>query len=494
MHLTDEAILELAGKRLSGPDLLAVEEHIATCAQCSQRSKDLRFAHSVFARLAEVGLSEVAHGVPSMRKPTGQRPHPIAFPWAWVSGIVVSSVFLIAVFVIPGNVRQANASELLKDAMQSEVHLPPAAAYRIQIGEESCARGAQSDKLVFTAKSDRCKRAMKHLQASKWGYSNPLTAKAYAEWRNSLHQRNDRVTKGERSWEVATSTNEGEVREARLEMRVPDYHPTKLTLDFDDQEEVNISESIEPVSPVEIATAVATIPPKVHSLEVDDPVDLLEANAWSTLYKLGADSGWEGIVVRNGSQVEVEAIADNKEQKQKFLVAFAAYPEIDVKVHSSTDAAGQESVLPDRMRPDGDEAGLADGWLEQQFPDTDSRAKYSNQTLRYSRQILGRTFFLDQLQQREQALRRCSCAKELSRLVAGETRLLLALQGELSSDLQPLTGRLNHPPSRVLTFSQAQELDFDLGTIFFRSTGPDQAALNTRIQEIGSLLLSSPAS
>src|SRR5580698_7999274 len=229
MHLTDEAILELAGNRLSGPDLLAVEAHLAQCPQCSKRCSDLRFAHSVFERLDDVGM-DGGTSSPSMQRSAEKRPREIAFPWAWIGGIVASSLLLLVIFVMPGNIRQASASELLYDAMQSEVHLPPAAAFRIQIGGEACARGVHNDKLVSLANSDRCKKALRRLQASSWGHSNPLTAGSYAQWRSSLRRRHDRVTKRDASWEVTTTTDEGEVREARLEMRSDDYHPTRLTL------------------------------------------------------------------------------------------------------------------------------------------------------------------------------------------------------------------------------------------------------------------------
>jgi hypothetical protein len=494
MHLTDEAILELAGNRLSGPDLLAVEAHIAQCAQCSKRCNDLRFAHSVFARLADVGIDGVRSGGSSMQRPAAKRPRKTAFPWAWVGGIVVSSLLLLAIFVMPGNIRQASASELLSDAMRSEVHLPPAAAFRIQIGGEACARGVHNDKLVSLANSDRCKKALRRLQSSSWGHSNPLTAGSYAQWRSSLRRRHDRVTKRGASWEVTTTTDEGEVREARLEMRLDDYHPTRLTLDFDGEEEVNISETTEPAPAIALAKPVTPPPPKAHPVEVDDPIDLLEVDAWSTLYRLGADTGWEGVVIRNGSQVEVELVADNDEQKRQFLTAFAPRPEIGIKVHSSTDAIDQENILPDRMRPNGNEAGLAEGWLEERFPGTETRTKYSNETLRYSRQILGRTFFLDQLQQRQQALRRCSCNKDLSKLVSGEMHVVLSLQEDLSANLEPLIGAHRRANPRTLTFSQAQELDFALGTLFYRSLGPDQAALDTSLQQIANLLSTHPES
>lgn len=483
MHLTDEAILELAGNRLSTGDLHAVDEHLAVCEACRKRCSDLRFAHSVFERLADVELKEAMHGAALIHN-LKLLPREFAFPWGWVSAIVLGCACFLIVLFTPSVVPQASASELLADAMQSEGHFPAAKAFRIQIGGESCARGAQNNQLDPVANSDRCNKGLQHLKASRWGRGNPLSVRTYAEWHGSLRQRHDNVTKRDASWEVTTTTDDGLVHEAHLEMRTSDYHPTKLTLDFEDNEEICIFESTEPSASSDIATRITTPTAQI----VDNPADRVEVEAWITLHKLGADSGWEATLLRNSSQVEVEVIADNEERQHEILAAFASLPEIVVRIHSSSDSSDQSGIWPTRLQPDGNGPGLAEKWLEQQFSAADARESYNNNTFQVSRQLIGRAFFIDRLQQRRKALAHCSCASDLSTLVKTEEQNMHNLQSELSSVIEPLIGASAQLRGRALTLTQTRELDLALQELFFRSNGPNQDDLDTRVQEVRNTL------
>jgi hypothetical protein len=305
-------------------------------------------------------------------------------------------------------------------------------------------------------------------------------------WRNGLHRRHDRVTKKEASWSIRTTTDEEPVHTASLELRMSDYHATKLTLDLADNEEVSISENAE-VTP---ATPVADIITKKRATEpqhIDDPADLLEVQAWTKLHQLKADSGWEGIVIRNGSHVQVEAIVANEERKQQLLNAFAPIRDIGLEVHLLTDGRGSGKIIPNRARPRGKEPGLAEG-LEEQFPESGARTRFSNDALHLSQQIFGQAFFIDKLQQRRLTMRRCSCARDLTDLVAIEKAGLSSLQGSLYRSLEPLIGTAPYTFPRPLTLIEAEDLDVAIEDLFSASTGEDESAFNARVQDIRNLL------
>lgn len=490
-HLTDEALLEAAGKRLSAGAQLEVTQHLKECFNCRERYDNLQFAHSVFERLAEVGLPEILGDAPPPSSSTAHsapllhRSREIVFPWGPVVAIISGCVCSLAVLFYPAAIPQANATELLAAAVQHEGQSITPATFRLQAGGRTCAGGKQSNELVSFESSLHCKRALQDVKATNWGYGNPLSAKTYSEWRDNLHRRQDHVTKQAASWEIRTTTNEGRVHTASLEMRSSDYHPTKLTLDFEDSEEVSISETLEPLPlPLPTATNVAIANPAPKLLHVDDPADVLEIQAWMILHQLNADSGWEAAVLRNGSYMEVEAVVDSESRKQQFVTAFASHHEIELRFHSSTDPVDQEALWPDRVRADGDGPGLAVQWLQQQFPNTDSRETFVNKTLRLSRQLLGRAFFVSRLQERQKALRHCSLEKDLSELVAIEKLNVLGLQAELASNMEPLIGPPDHPLSQILSSAQAEQLDTALEELLFRASNPDQAALDSRIQMV----------
>jgi hypothetical protein len=126
--------------------------------------------------------------------------------------------------------------------------------------------------------------------------------------------------------------------------------------------------------------------------------------------------------------------------------------------------------------------------LEQQFPEGDARARFSNTTLHLSQQIVGRAFFIDKLQQRQRTLRRCSCAKDLSDFTATEKQVLSGLQEDLYRSLEPLIGSVSNSPLRPMTLVEARDLDKALEDLLSASTGQDEAAFDSRVQQIRSVL------
>lgn len=484
-HLTEDVMLELVGSRLSGEDRRVAEQHLAECAECREAYAEFQFVHSVIGRLAEVGYSEVLEEpAPDSTK---RRRTEFAFPLGPVIAIASGCLVVLAVLFYPSAIPRANATELLASAVRHEDQSgAEAAAFQLQTGGKSCAGGRQDGELVSFERSLHCDRALQDVKATSWGHGNPLSAKSFKAWRDGLHRHQDRVTKEQTSWEIQTTTEEGSVRTASLEMRASDYRPTKLTLDFVDNEEVSISEALEalpPAPPAEVAAG--SLPPQARY--VDNPGDLLEVRAWATLHQLNADSGWEAVVERDGLQVRVKAFSDDQARRQQLRSEFTPYPAILVEIYSSSDHVDHKDVLPDRTSPAANAPGLAEGWLEQQFP-SEARAEFKNNTLRLSQQILGRAFFLDKLRMRQTAIVHCSCAKDLAGIVEDEKRTLIGLQASLSLVLRPLIGSPLHSAGHPLSLADAINLDTSLEELLSGSTGWDQTAFDLRVQKVRDLL------
>lgn len=489
-HLTEEALFEMATARLSHDDQCIVDTHLAECSFCCERYEQVKFARSTFLHVAEIGLTE-AMG-PSVSRTVRPRRAPEVH-WVSISAIALGCICVATFFFYPRTVSTASAAQLLSSAMLYENSGGDSAAFRIQVSGQTCAGGRESEKVVSFEGSIRCSRALQQMQNTPWGHGNPLSARTYAMWRNSLRRHHDHVAKREASWEIKTITDEDVVRAASLELRASDYHTTRLTLDFEDKEEISISETTEPM-PTISAPVVSGIDLKREqptAQYIDNPGDFLEVQAWTTLHRLSADSGWEAIVLRDGSRVQVKALVNNEEQRQQLLKGFAANPAIELEIHLISDGTDARDILPNRATPVGDDPGLAEGWLEKQFPIVDDRMRFSNNALHLSQQILGRAFFIDKLRQRQAILKHCSCARDLSNLITTENQALSDLQGDLYHSLEPLIGPDSLPPSQPLTFAQARSLDVALEDLITASAGPDEAAFQTRIQQIRGVLVHS---
>ncbi|MBT9332990.1 hypothetical protein [Paracidobacterium acidisoli] len=487
-HLTEEALLELAGQRLSTNDRQLAEKHLVECAACRREFADFQFVHSVIGHMAEIGYQE-ALGEPARDLIKNRKE--FAFPWTPALAVVAGCLCVLAILLFyPRMIPAVNASELLSDAMQHETDGSKAAGFRIQVSGQICASGRRSEQLVLLETSVRCHSALQHINKTRWASGNPLSARTYAAWRSALKHRTDHVIKNNASWEIRTIAEEDDtVREASLELRASDFHPTKLTLDFIDDEEVSISEDTEPLPAVLPVADIVTkvVPPKPQY--VDNPGDLLEVQAWMALHQLNADSGWEAIVLRNGPDVRVKAVVPDDNRKQAVEKEFAAYPGISLEIHFAANPGDISDLFPARIHITGEAPALATDWLRQQYENSEARAEFSNQALRFSQKILGRAFIVDKLEKRRAALAHCSCEKDMAALVEAEKRSLGELEAGLSANIEPMFSARPGSSSHVLTLAEAMRLDASLHELLWRGSDSADTTFDASLQQVNSLLI-----
>lgn len=476
IHLTDEALLEFVGERLSADAHRIVDQHLGACSSCLKRYQTLKFSHTVFERLADIGWNEVMGTADVHPAP---RPRAFVFPWVPVLGITVSSLCMIALLLAPWGVPAVRANVLLTQAARADAGTFKTASFRIQSVDGDCVVARQTGMQANIRRPDGCDRAWQRISHTPWGSGNPLSARTYATWRSSLHRHRDSITRGNSAWAIETETEEGTVHAASLEMRASDYHTTRLTLDFADHATVTITEDTAPPLQNYSAASAAT-----GSSKDDIDPDALEIQAWSTLHRLSADTGWEATVARDGQKICVRANVDGPEREHQIAKSFAAYPAIALEIHSSPSFASAGSISPQRPMPHGKSPGLAEAWLEQHYPSVEARMDYANNVLSLSQHILGRAYYLDKLKARQTALTHSATKRELSQIVAYEQQQIIALHTELFMSIEPLLGSPTNSSARVLDFNEARELDAALEELFSGSNGADTNELNARINEI----------
>jgi len=341
---------------------------------------------------------------------------------------------------------------------------------------------------VLADSSKSCNYVLRQMKATAWS-NDPFSARTYSNWRNSLHKRHDSVERQENLWKIQTTTDEGPVHTASLEMRVSDYHTTKLTLDFDGEEQVSISETADILDQTAVVNAETdNSSTKQPLLALEEEANMLETLAWAQLHKLDADTGWEAIVLRKDRQVLVKAFVETDARRQQIVSAFAPYPAIALEIHSVNSKASHKDVSPQRASLEGYAPGLAEAWLEMHFPDADARMEYSNNALSLSQHILGRAFFLDRLRKRQVAMGQCSCSGEMADLIVAEQQVLSKLQADLSQSLEPLIGASNRSSERPLSFSEARSLDIALEELLSSSSGASEPAFDVRVRQVRRLL------
>jgi hypothetical protein len=215
-------------------------------------------------------------------------------------------------------------------------------------------------------------------------------------------------------------------------------------------------------------------------------MDVAEVNAWLTLDQLHADSGWEATVVRQARELDIKVRAADPAREQQFRESFQSEPGIKIDTVQSAETTTAGPFLAQRSFG-GDSPALAQDWLEQQFPDIDDRSHFVNRALALSKEVLGRAFFLDQLDHSRAPMPSSEPGDKLSELIARKRASLIASQSALAATIRPLVGDLKRSASKPLSYDDARKLDAALGALLAAS-GHGDAGYQADLDAVRGLL------
>jgi hypothetical protein len=442
----------------------------------------MRVTCAVFENLSEAGLSEVM-----WLSQQGSTLQATKSPW-WQGKVAVAGGSALAalcaagllIFVVPQTRVQAKANALLNESIKALPENGPAPHYRMNVGATPCPR---VHKLAHKALSDSlCSAATKRLQQTAWESGSPLSAKAFQSWRaNQAHPR-DRVTQVPLGWKIETTSDEGAVQQATLELRSSDHRVAQLVLQFRDVAED--AKFVEDDEPVTAAATIASVQGAKQAVTAgDDPADVLEVHAWSALHDAQVDSVWDASVVRHEQDVHVNVAADDTNKRQQVLHAFAGASNQNAHVQTTS---GSLRDMPKRAFS-GDGPALAEHWVTEHYPDSTRQTAFKSEATRLSREVLGRALWIDRMESRRSALQSCSCSAVFNGLIAEEQRDLARAEMRLTLALQPLAGRNDSP--KPLSGSDARKLDLSVQELFISSNrGAEEDGMQRQLASVQKLL------
>lgn len=461
-HLTEEALILLTTGDCSEEFRREANDHLQSCSRCRYDCEEVRMILGAMEQASERGLLSAP---PEHRRQSFFN-WKSAFPWVPIGSILGSSLLIIFAILGPFTARSASASELLDRAVLNERHFGTPHAFDIAVNGVKCGRSKSGSEILLLESAAACERISSSIKETPWGIGNPLAASTFRDWHASLANHHDTVTKLPALWTINTSTSGGTVRNARLTLRKDTYHPVKLELLFNDEDDVTIEEDDQPFADAPLTAAVQTRP-QVHQIYTSSPADLLEIEAWRLLHNLNGDTGWEATVARRGDSVVVEAEVLTLAREQEYKTAFAPYPKIQLDVREYGDANTASNFLPQRTSETGGAPPLAEKWLEENFPDSGERSQFVNSTVKLSKAILGQSYVLEELEKRRVALSSCSCGHALDSLIETTKMDLLAERESLRSSLDPVLEAQQQTAPRSITIAAAQRLDVGLVRLFF---------------------------
>lgn len=486
-HLTDEALLLQAGKRLRPAKEAETLAHIEECAECRARFQQTRVAHAILANLSDLGLDEVRQRSRGSQRRAPLRQH--RFPFLPVGGIIMASAVVLIILFVPSIVTDVRASELLNRAAAGEQSITLAPGYNLRVDGSSCATVRGGRYLAQVSQSSKCGTVLAHIRNTVWSKGNPLSAVTFRAWHNSLPHRKDTLDHKSKEWVLRTSSEAGSIRFATLDLREPDLRPTELTVHFADDAELNVSEDFTPTETIAVNVPGPVQSPTAPSAVVNnlpDSNDLLEVRAWQALRDLHADSGWEATVLRSGSTIVIRAVTDTTERKNELQTNLAALAPVEVHIQTADETRGAVDFLPQRSFPAPGEA-LAESWIESHFHSSFDQNSFKNQVVKLSGNLLGHALFIDRLKQRQFALSHCSCAADLNRLTLMEEAELRSQQAVLLAALAPILDVTPSPGGKIMTMKEAMRMDLIVQELLI-SSGGSSVSLETQLSSLRELL------
>jgi hypothetical protein len=444
-----------------------VRAHIASCLRC-------RIVIEHYGpMLRELSVGRVAES-PSRSKHLGV---------LRVSAAAAAIAIFVLIFAWPRHIQTVRASEILSraEAAQSGYEDDGSHFYRLHMGATTCSTQDALWVQAVARNGNTCAQLRDQLSKANWDDRHLVSAHSYRRWHDSLTRRRDFVEHEEPYWTIRTDTDQGVLRSASLRVRTSDYRPVELTLEFT---------ALNPVSVVEYRPSVQTASTHITNMDntthpeqlqhVDDPADATEVQAWNLLRELGADSGWEAIITRNGSKVQVVGFVPEGEQRTKLTDAFTNIQGVSVNLNDP-------SALPQRSG-DASAPPLAESAIEAVIPDAHERGQRISSIADASRIVVGKAFIYNHLLARRRTLQQGSQAAALNSLIQEEKADLLDATAKLIVLLEPLLPiPEEHGPDAPLSYSQARALDTAILSLY-NGASPKSASLEQTTHLVRSLL------
>lgn len=222
---------------------------------------------------------------------------------------------------------------------QVSVKAPGYSVTRVLYRDAQGLRRPKSHKLSWA--DEALKR---RLAASGVDWDQPLSATSYQDWHDRQRVRQDSITRtGAQLIKLTTSVPSGPVREESLTVRISDFHPVERTVEFNDNETVEIAELNYDVLPWSMANPDwfeqpnagdrirphhAAMPPAFHLPPhlTDAELDEAELEVLLVLNRLHLDTGRHIDVRRGDDGIHVLGVVDTSQQKQDAQSQLALIP------------------------------------------------------------------------------------------------------------------------------------------------------------------------
>lgn len=466
-HPSEEQLLGLLDGELAAGQAAAMRTHLEACWQCRTEMEGLEKA---IARCVEYRkqMQELlpeppkawADLYPRFAEIDAEQAGPrwyerfFAMP-RWVP-VAVALALSFGIYQRLSLAPSAQAAVLLQRAVTA-AESRHETSRRIQIRTRN-QRLVRTLPAIQTAASDVESEALAaRFRAAHYDWNDPLSARAFEQWRNRLDAKQDEVADANGQIRIHTSTSSSELADATLALRSGDLRPTEGTFRFRDNEVVEITElpadtaparetAVAPSAVLETPAVTDQAPPQATP-EAVVPVDAaLELKVVAALQRVGADLGESVEVRRSADRIEVRGVGIDPDRQQKIQDAVAGLPQVSVQF---TDAAPSQRVIQQSQAVAGNvDAGLQ-AKLEERAGGKDRLEQLSSEALDRGESVMARVYALHRLAERFSAASESSMSEAdhatMNNLLREHAFALRSQTADLQAKLLPLVGAADAP-------------------------------------------------
>lgn len=317
-HCTPEQLLAWLDGELADAGL---EAHITQCEQCRRQAEEWGTASDAFRAHLDRSKQE-AQPPPRAWKDTTelmvQPPAPArGRAWMAIAASVCIGAFAIWRFATPENV---SAAELLRKAESSVSVQNAANRIAVRSKRDKMVRPAVWRRVrVRGASEDRLRTLF---ASANYDWDNPLSARTYNTWRQSVKVLRDSVDVQPQVYVVHTEPEGSALREATISLRKSDLHPIACHLQFRDNEEIQVSEAAPNTDTEAPATPnsnrIAAEPKQTTAPTASASLELQVAEV---LHRTGADLGDPVDIESTGGTIVVTATGLDPRKSEQLRAA-----------------------------------------------------------------------------------------------------------------------------------------------------------------------------
>jgi hypothetical protein len=255
------------------------------------------------------------------------------------------------------------------------------------------------------------------LRAAHYPEGDPLSPKAFEQWRDSVAQKHDEVAKlsnpeipSENWLLIKTTPVEGELAAASLTLRASDLHPVGSRFEFRDQEWVEYNEFSETPATDGGTPAVTrledptrrVVPSRPSALPSGDSASISEElRVLAALHEIGADLGDPLDITRSGGKVLVSGVGIPAGRQREIHRALDPLPNVALQFNDpTTGAAAQSATGTADVKAETASRSPIQTRLEQQLGSRAAFERFSSQTLDALDNAMAHAYALRSLAQR----------------------------------------------------------------------------------------------